>query len=60
MYKGKPVVVTPRPWYRHPIFPWGYYSLVNDKIDRQFIQVDGYNIPGDGCTTLYERRITNE
>ena len=31
MYKDKPLIVQKRPWWRHPVFPWGWYSLVQDS-----------------------------
>jgi hypothetical protein len=48
MYKGKKVITMNRPWYRHPIFPWGWYSLVQDKIDAVDVMSDGFYKPNDG------------
>ena len=50
MYKNKPVVWI-RPWYRHPYFPWGWYSICRDngkfKIGEN-VYADGYKKPFDG------------
>jgi hypothetical protein len=49
VYKGKKVIIMPRPWYRHPIFPWGWYSLTKDKVDvSKILEADGYYSPDDG------------
>lgn len=45
MYKGKKVIIQKRPWYRNPIFPWGWYSIMQDKIDAKIIEADGYYVP---------------
>lgn len=27
----RPTVVAPRRWWQHPVFPWGVYSLTQDR-----------------------------
>jgi hypothetical protein len=48
MLKGKPVVSF-RPLWRHPVFAWGWYSVLEAAAhpgwDRRS---DGYYEPGDG------------
>ena len=46
-YKGKPVIVGERPWWRHPRWAWGWYSLSQDAIDGESIAADGHYEPGD-------------
>lgn len=53
MYNGKPVVMT-RPWWRHPIFPWGWYSLLQDRIEGDRIESDGYWHPDDHHGGVWE------
>jgi len=49
MHKGKPVIISNRPWYRHHVFPWGWYSLIQDNlIYTSPINADGYHKPNDG------------
>ena len=50
MYKNKPLIIAKRPWWRNPMFPWGWYSLVQDGIptDKAPIFPDGYYEPKDG------------
>jgi hypothetical protein len=48
MYKGKPVIVQKRPWWRNPIFPWGWYSMTQDNISDKFIMTEGYYKLNDG------------
>lgn len=48
MYKGKQVIIHRRPWWKHPVFPWGVYSLKMDKFDDVIVDVDGYFVTGDG------------
>lgn len=53
MHKGKPVIVGHRPWWRHPVFPWGWYSLIADNLTTNesggpLIEADGYCTPQDG------------
>lgn len=45
----KPIVID-RPWWRHPIFPWGWRSLRKDvrPQDGQTIELSGRYAPGDG------------
>jgi hypothetical protein len=49
MYKGKPVIIQKRPWYRSPVFPWGWYSLIQDNLMEigKVIDADGYFKPND-------------
>lgn len=50
MYKGKPVIIGNRPKWRHPVFPWGWYSLTKDghRIEMtDGITADGYYNPSD-------------
>ena len=44
MYKGKPLIIQKRPWWRHPIFPWGWYSLSQDVL-----LIVGSRFNADGC-----------
>jgi len=53
MYKGKKVIIGRRPWWKNPIFPWGLYSLTQDKIETSSVKVDGYYIAGDGGGGLF-------
>ncbi|CAJ0710576.1 hypothetical protein ACPCHQ_11895 [Ralstonia thomasii] len=54
-YKGKKLIVGHRPWWRHPIFPWGWYSLSKDRFDGASpLCVDGYHAPSDGGGGKYE------
>jgi len=50
MYKNKPLIIGHRPWYRHPIFPWGWYSMTQDNISTEtgVIEADGYYADSDG------------
>mgnify|MGYP001560874679 CR=1 FL=1 len=50
MYKGKPIIIGARKWWRHPAFPWGWYSVVTDwrKLPKTTINALGYYSPGDG------------
>lgn len=60
-YKGKKLIVARRPWWRHPIFPWGWYSLVMDSFDvSQPLIVDGYHAVGDGGGGAYRYEAPNE
>ena len=52
-YKGKPLIVATRPWWRHPIFPWGWYSIKQEPIEGALIYADGYHKPGDGGGGLF-------
>jgi len=54
MYKGKPVIATKRPFWRSPLFPWGWYSLLSDEIKAETIETDGHVKPGDGGAGLYK------
>lgn len=44
----KPIVID-RPWWRHPIFPWGWYSLRRDvdPNSSERVTLSGYYAPGD-------------
>ena len=49
MYKNKPVIIGFRPWWKHPSFPWGVYSVSQDKIKPgNTLSVEGYHSAGDG------------
>lgn len=48
MYRNKPVIVKRRPWWRHPVFPWGWYSLSQDRLASNSIHTEGFYRPGDG------------
>ncbi len=49
MYKGKTLIIGDRPWYRHPVFPWGVYSLRMDKIKvDKSVEVNGYYVKDGG------------
>ena len=48
MYKGKPVIIFQRPWYRHSFFPWGWYSLATDTFDSDEIVCEGAYSVSDG------------
>ena len=49
MYKDKPLIVQKRPWWRHHVFPWGWYSLRNMRfLEGDTFDVDGYYRPDDG------------
>ncbi len=59
-YRNKPLVVS-RPWWRHPIFPWGWYSTVRDNVDRPGEhEVDGYLRPGDSGRGIFVCNPTSE
>ena len=63
MYKDKPLIIAKRPFWRHPVFPWGWYSLTQDRIspDNSVIFPDGYYKPKDGGGgTLYWDAQENE
>lgn len=46
---NRPIVVMPRKWWRHPVFPWGVYSMVQDDFSEvETLFVDGYSVPFDG------------
>jgi len=45
MYKNKPLIIAKRPWWRHPVFPWGWYSLKQDNIFSG--DVEGYDKPNN-------------
>jgi len=48
MYKGKPVIIAHRPWWRSTIFPWRWYSLTQDNLAfEKTIMADGYYANGD-------------
>ena len=46
MYKNKPVIIGYRPWWRNPVFPWGWYSIIQDNIFCS--DIDGHFRPNDG------------
>lgn len=48
MYKGKKLIIAKRPWWRHPIFPWGWYSLCMDKLEGGKFEADGHYCDNDG------------
>lgn len=51
---NRKIIVTRRPFWRHPFFPWGWYSLTSDDLMHlEQVKVDGYNKPGDGCERTY-------
>jgi len=50
------IISAKRPFWRHPIFPWGWYSLTNDSptvFKTQIIKTDGCYKPGDGGDRIY-------
>lgn len=48
-FRGKPLIVGKRPWWRHHIFQWGWYSLSQDRLPiREQLEADGHYFPGDG------------
>ena len=48
MYKGKTLIVCSRPWWRHPILPWGWYSLLLDQLPTDIeLVADGFKTPDD-------------
>jgi len=48
-FRGKPLIVAPRPWWRHRIFPWGWYSLSQDALPTYGeMNADGHYSPNDG------------
>ena len=60
MNSSKPIV-TKRQWWRfwrHPVFPWGWQSLVEIDISpvHSLVFVCGYHRPGDGgdCTYIMD------
>lgn len=55
MYKNKPLIIAKRPWWRNPIFPWGWYSLTMDSLSGDSFNVDGYYCPADsgGSTFIW-------
>lgn len=53
-YKGKKLIIHERPWWRHPIFPWGWYSLKQDKVIGDEVRADGFAMPSDGGGGLYQ------
>lgn len=55
MYKGKPVIIQTRPWYRHHVLPWGWYSLFTDNINTKIVAADGYHTPNDGGGGNFKR-----
>jgi len=59
MYKGKQVIIGNRHWWRHPIFPWGVYSLRQDRIDTDEIRLDGYHTQGDGGGGLFKLMVSS-
>lgn len=48
MYRGKPLIVASRPFWRHPYWAWGWYSLTQDALHDEWLDADGYFKPGDG------------
>ena len=50
MYKDKPLIIAKRPFWRHPVFPWGWYSLLDilPKDDGEQYECEGHRKPGDG------------
>lgn len=57
MYNGKPVIAAKRPFWRHPIFPWGWYSLSHDAclLSYHWIKTDGHDRPYDRGGMSYNR-----
>ena len=55
MYKDKPLIIAKRPFWRHPVFPWGWYSLVQDDMRGDDFTADGYYSPNDsgGSTFIW-------
>ena len=54
MFKGKPLIAAPRPFWRHPSLPWGWYSLAHDRFGQATtLKADGYHRPGDGYQQDY-------
>lgn len=50
-YKGKPLIVAPRPFWalwRRPELPWGWYSLTTDRLEGDEFEADGHFEPDDG------------
>jgi hypothetical protein len=54
MYKGKPLIIAKRPWWKHPIFPWGVYSLTMDRLSGDKFEADGYFTEKDGGAGVFE------
>jgi hypothetical protein len=54
MYKNKKVIIMRRPLWRHPVFPWGWYSLMHDKFEGDEVMSDGYLTPNDGGGGLFK------
>lgn len=56
-YKGKPVILERPRWrfWRHSIFPWGWYDLSQIPVDEEVyhIMTSGDEKPGDGGGGLY-------
>jgi len=48
MYKNKPLIIAKRPFWRHPIFSFGWYSICQDDIYGDDITAEGFFKPGDG------------
>lgn len=61
MYKGKPLIISNRPWWRHHIFKWGWYSLSQDDFElNEVINADGYHKPNDDGGGKFKHRKYDE
>lgn len=54
MYKGKPVIVAKPPFWRHHIFPWGWYSVLDIEVsENEVVNTSGFWKPNDGGAVDY-------
>ena len=60
MYKNKPVIIQKRPWYRHPVFPWGWYSMSIDPLLGFDGFAKGFYKPNDGGGGRFKKIMPNK